>query len=284
MSDAANRLAYTTDLNKPIKKTYLDTLFATMDRNAHWFEIAVLRGGTAADLSGYTVKGCFVRLKDDAQRNLTGKIEDGKVVVVLDEACYAQAGQFTLSIKVIKGDEKSTVFFGEGTMFLSETDNTMTDEYEVINLENELNAFKAEIGASYGAAMRRVTVLGTSASYSVGDTVTFDAKLPSCNAFYGMLNSNSTGLFQSVGSSGAMNIVSHAFPSASNPAIRIARLVKAATDSELTRTVENIKEIRFSGSGSTMTSPATINIGPIYGLIPVDLSLSKGETAEVIDE
>lgn len=278
MSNSANRLAYTADLNKPIKRTYLDTLFATMDRNAHRFEITVLRGGAAADLAGYTVKGCFVRLKDDAQRNLTGKIEDGKVVVMLDEACYAQAGQFTMSIKVIKDEEKITVFFGEGSMSLSETDNTMTDEYEVINLENELNKFREEIGASYGAAMRRVTVLGTSASYSVGATVTFNQELQNCYAFYGRLKGNSTAIFYPVGTNGALNMVSYAFPSSTQTAIRIVRLTGEAGG--LTRTVEAIKQIVFSSSGATLTDMESVEIGPVYGLRPVSLS-SKGEMEEV---
>ncbi len=151
MSNSANRLAYTADLNKTIKRTYLDTLFATMDRNAHRFEITVLRGGAAVDLTGYETKGYFVRLKDNALHPVDGTIEDGKAVVVLDRACYAQAGQFSLAIKIIKGEEKKTVFFGEGGMTLSETDNAFTEEYVVVDVAAVLEMIEEAESATSAA-------------------------------------------------------------------------------------------------------------------------------------
>lgn len=276
MINSANRLAYTADLDKPVRKTYLDTLFATMDRNAHRFEITVLRGGAAADLSGYTVKGCFVRLKDNAQRSIKGSIVDGKVICELDEACYLQAGVFTMSIKVIKDDEKTTVFYGEGSMSLSETENAITDEYEVINLENELNEFKDEISTEFGAALQQVTVLGSNAAYSVGATVTFNDEFVNCYAYYGRLKGNSSALFYSVGSSGAINMVSYAFPSTTQTAIRIVRLEKTASDTEKTRTVQIIKQVLFSSSGAALSDLESIEIGPIWGFRTLNVE-SKGE-------
>lgn len=155
MSDIVNVLPYHVDLDAPIAKTHIGTLFATDDSLAHRFVLTIAHGGEAVDLTGKTVLAYFVRWKDQCTIYLDGAVEDGKAVVALTESCYAQPGKFVLTIKIVDGDVRTAVFCGEGGVTRSETGSFEDDEkiiYDVPTLMAQIDAMEAATAAANEAA------------------------------------------------------------------------------------------------------------------------------------
>lgn len=127
------------DLDKGIKKKYLDTIFATEDNKAHRFDVALYRDNEPLELpSGATVSAYFIRYCDNGTLTLTGSVSGNVVSVTMTKACYSKGGAFALIIKVLAGDEVATVFYGEGSMFVSRTDTIIDTENIIPSLEDLL--------------------------------------------------------------------------------------------------------------------------------------------------
>ena len=128
------------DLDKGIKKKYLDTIFATEDNKAHRFDVALYRDNEPLELpSGATVSAYFIRYCDNGTLALTGTVSGNVASVTMTKACYSKGGAFALIIKALSGDEVTTVFYGEGSMFVSRTD-TMIDTENIIPSLDDLLA------------------------------------------------------------------------------------------------------------------------------------------------
>ena len=125
MSDSAVKiLSYSIDLDSTIGTTHLDTLFATGEKNAHRFELALHHGGVPVTLpASAAVAGSFVHCGSRETVDIAGSIEDNKIILTLKEACYLNSGKFTLAIDVTYGNVCATVFYGEGGITRSRTDN-----------------------------------------------------------------------------------------------------------------------------------------------------------------
>lgn len=168
MSEVTKRLEYAVDLGKAIKKTYIDTLFATEDNAAHELKVTILRNGEAVELaSGAAVTAYFMRYSDNATATLTGGVSGNVASVTLNKACYSKAGQFAIILKVAAGDSISTVFYGEGTMHISSTD-AIIDEENVIPSLSELLAQIVAMEAATAAA-KSATSDANSATKSAND-------------------------------------------------------------------------------------------------------------------
>lgn len=165
MSDTiAKVLPYAVDLAKPIKKTYMDTIFATEDNQAHRFDITLKRNGAAVTLdSGTSVSAYFIRYADNTTVPLTGNVSGSVVSVTLSKACYTKAGQFALIIKAATGSTVSTVLYAEGTIYTSSTD-TMVDEENIIpslsDLLAQIDAMEAATSAAKTATANANTATG----------------------------------------------------------------------------------------------------------------------------
>lgn len=125
------------DLDKGIKKTFLDTLFVTKDKAAHLFEIEVVRGDAPVTLSG-TVSAYFIRYCDNITIPVSGTLNGNKVSVALNETCYNRNTQFALVVKVSSASETATVFYGEGTMHIGETDGFIDESGIIPSLDDLL--------------------------------------------------------------------------------------------------------------------------------------------------
>lgn len=168
MSEVTKRLEYAVDLGKPIKKTYIDTLFATEDNAAHLFDITLMRNGAAVSLpSGAAVTAYFIRYADNATMTITGSVSGNVASVTMSKACYNRIGQFALVIKVADGASVSTVFYGEGAMLASSTD-TIIDEENVIPSLSDLLAQIAAMEAATAAA-KTATANANSAAQNAND-------------------------------------------------------------------------------------------------------------------
>lgn len=151
-------LPYTVDLAEPIKKTYLDMLFATEDNEAHRFNINLLRSKAKVALpSGTAINAYFIRYSDNATISLGGTAAGNVASVTLKSACYNKGGQFALVIKAVIGDVTNTVFYGEGNMFVSVTDTILDEENVVPSLSDllaQIDAMEAGTQAANEAADR----------------------------------------------------------------------------------------------------------------------------------
>ena len=143
MSEIVNTLPYSADLSKSLDKTDLHTLFVMGDNQAHRFELEILSGSKAVDLTSATVTGYFTNFKEDTTVTVPGKVEGGKAVVVLTKPCYTLHGQFVLAIQVKSGEVEDTVFLGEGFMRRTKGETIIYDDYIVY----DVNTLLAQISA-----------------------------------------------------------------------------------------------------------------------------------------
>ena len=152
------------DLDRGIKKTFLDSVFATEDNKAHRFDVSLYKNQEALDLpSGAAVSAYFMRYGDNGTVMLDGTVSGNVVSVTLKKACYQKSGAFALVIKALSGDEVTTVFYGEGSMYASRTDIIIDDEHIIPSLD-DLLAQIATMEAATQAAQE-----ATSKANSAGD-------------------------------------------------------------------------------------------------------------------
>ena len=173
MSDIVKPLPYFTDLNEPIGKTELHTLFVMSESLAHRFEIEIRSGGKAADLTGCTATGYFTNFKEKTTISVPGKVEGSKAVVTLNKPCYTLHGQFVLIIQVKAGDVDTAVFHGEGFMRTNKAEKIIYDDYIIY----DVNTLLAEI-----SAMKTAT--------SEANTATIKANTATKNANNATTNAN----------------------------------------------------------------------------------------------
>ena len=151
------------DLEKGIKKTYLDMIFATQDNEAHRVDVQLMRGKEQVNLSGAGISAYFIRYSDNATISLTGSASSNIASVTLKKACYNKPGQFALIIKAAIDGVISTVFYGEGSIFVSSTD-TILDEENVVPSLADLLAQIAVMEAATKAANTATTNANTATS------------------------------------------------------------------------------------------------------------------------
>lgn len=156
-------MPYTVHLDHTLRVTPLNTLFAKGDSAAHRFELTILRAGEQEDLTGCTVLGKFYRMADSAVVSVPGTVEGGKAVVALSEACYDYIGRFALTIAIKKGEDKTTVFYGDGYMHGQNADTAISGEYIIYDINTLLGKI-AEIDAATNAANTAAENANTAAS------------------------------------------------------------------------------------------------------------------------
>lgn len=156
-------MPYTVHLDHTLRVTPLNTLFAKGDSAAHRFELTIFRSGVQEDLTGCTVMRKFYRMADSTVVSVPGSVEDGKAVVVLDAACYDYIGRFALTITIQKGEEETTVFYGDGYMHGQNADTAISGEYIIYDINTLLEKI-AEIDAATQAANTATENANTAAS------------------------------------------------------------------------------------------------------------------------
>ena len=156
-------MRYRVDLDRTINTTPLNTLFAMGDNQAHRFELTITHGSVAEDLTGCEVKGKFVSFSNNMTVILTGSVENGNAIVALKQPCYTQLGRFALVIQIVKDGMKTSVFYGDGYMRNTSTDNAIIDEDYIVydtdvllskiqEIENAISGANAAISNANAAA------------------------------------------------------------------------------------------------------------------------------------
>lgn len=152
------------------------------------------QGESLADvfiIDGQTVSGSSVEITGTIEAvylgdnnmmiPLNGTIEDGKAVVVLDDACYEIPGKFILTIYATNGDETQCIYCGVGIMFRTQSDivaypsSTIPDILELIELVNEAIA---SVPQDYAELSAHFPITG---EFVLGNTTVTDEKLAILN-------------------------------------------------------------------------------------------------------
>lgn len=231
-------MPYTVHLDNTLRVTPLSTLFAKGDSAAHRFELTLLRAGMQEDLTGCTVLCKFYRMAESAVVSVDGTIEDKKAVAVLNKACYDYIGRFALTIAIKKGEEETTVFYGDGYMHGQRADTSISGEYIIYDI-NTLIEKIAEIDAATQAA-------NTAAS----------------NANTATANANTA--------TGKANTAA----SAANTAATNANTAKDAANAAAGK----INNMTVSASALETGQPATAALSTVDGHYHLALGLPKGNT------
>lgn len=121
------------DLTKKLHRVFSGVLLAKQDKRANRMGANVFQDGAAVNLSGYTVKGYFIRNGTE-----TIVIEDGAIIgnqayVELPGNCYFYDGSYTLTIKLCQGGQELALVIFDG-----QVGNTITGA--VVENENVINA------------------------------------------------------------------------------------------------------------------------------------------------
>ena len=150
---ASNIINVKTDLSDGVQKHRLGRLFAASDKLAHTINVTVLQDGAAADLSGQSAIGYFIR-QDEATVTINGTISGNVVTVTLPASCYAKPGYFSLIIKAT-GDVSTAIFWADGTITRTTTDIVVDPENIIPSLEEllaQIEAMRAGTAAANTAA------------------------------------------------------------------------------------------------------------------------------------
>lgn len=135
------------DVDAEILMTPIRTLYASGDKNAHTFELALYRNKEPLKIDGAGVIGYFIRA-DGYTVPVNGTASGSVAKVTLSESCYAVIGQFNLIIKVTVGSERKAVFWGNGYITRSQTDAIIDPSQTIPSLDELL----AQIAATEAAA------------------------------------------------------------------------------------------------------------------------------------
>lgn len=118
---------YNIDLSKQLQRIFSGVLLAKNDKQANRMGVNVYQDGQAVSLSGYTVKGYFIRSGVETLI-LTGAIDGNTAYVDLDAKCYHKDGSYTLSIVLCKDGQEQTLVIYDGKIAETNTDTVVENE------------------------------------------------------------------------------------------------------------------------------------------------------------
>lgn len=115
------------------------------DENAHVWEITVLDGGVAADLTGYGAVGYFIR-SDDNTVIIAGTISGNVVTVQLNANCYAYRGLLKGVIRIEKTNSVISIGAMHVRIDVATTAQAVIDDEILIRFETSVAAVESLIG------------------------------------------------------------------------------------------------------------------------------------------
>lgn len=146
----ATVLAYSCDLSQGVNRTPVKPLMALANKNAHIFQVNVMRNGVPETLTGAGCSATFVRA-DDVSVPLDGTVDGSTASVTLSDACYRVPGKFKLTINLSATEITSAIFIGVGSVMLTSTDTIVDEEKIIPSLEDIIAQQQASIAAANAA-------------------------------------------------------------------------------------------------------------------------------------
>ena len=128
------------ELTKPLYRYRSNVPFAMNDKKANRIIANVLQNGQAVDLTGYTVKGYYIRCSLDTIK-FSGVVSGNKAILELPEECYKYDGTYTLTIKLCNEESEIALVMVVGRVLKTATDNIIDVEGEplivTLNVDEE---------------------------------------------------------------------------------------------------------------------------------------------------
>lgn len=121
------------------------------DNAAHVWEVTILRDGEPADLTGYTVRGYFIR-SDETTVSITGSKSGNVATVQLNASCYALKGLLKGVVRLEKTGEVITVSAMHVRVDVATTDEMAIDQETRISIQDmleDVEAMLADTGNYY---------------------------------------------------------------------------------------------------------------------------------------
>ena len=146
----ATVLSYNFDLSQGVTRTPVKPLMALANKNAHIFQVNVMRNGVPETLTGAGCSATFVRA-DDVSVPLDGTVDGSTASVTLSDACYRVPGKFKLTINLSATEITSAIFIGDGSVMLTSTDTIVDEEKIIPSLEDIIAQQQASIAAANAA-------------------------------------------------------------------------------------------------------------------------------------
>ena len=147
------------DLNNGnVCRTFAHSPVGEADILADRFGVRVLRNGQAAELSGVSVTGMFIRA-DGTTVALNGGRSGNYCYCTLPASCYTVEGKFTLSIRISDGATTATVRIVDGSV-VNTAKGTLVDPGGVIPDVSSLTALVTRAEAA-AAAIEANTITAT---------------------------------------------------------------------------------------------------------------------------
>ena len=166
-------LTFSRDVEEPLETIQLREELVQDDAFAHRLLVKVYRGADLLPLEGWTVKGTFLRLVDHTTVLLNGEATAEGAILPLPAPCYALPGQFALTVKLHRGEERTTVLVVTGRIRTSTSDTYVDPDAVVPSLQELLalmdstraaaeraDTIARQVEADYAAGKLRFRVLG----------------------------------------------------------------------------------------------------------------------------
>lgn len=121
------------------------------DNAAHVWEVTILRDGEPADMTGYTVRGYFIR-SDETTVSITGSKSGNVATVQLNASCYALKGLLKGVVRLEKTGEVITVSAMHVRVDVATTDEMAIDQETRISIQDmleDVEAMLADTGNYY---------------------------------------------------------------------------------------------------------------------------------------
>ena len=144
------------DWTKPQTSKRLPEQLLTLDNGANRILCHVKSGGEDADLTGYTCLG-YVQRNDGNTVTITGTVDGSDAYIDLPEAAYDYPGQIIVVVRVVNGNERTSLLHAVGIVSPSATGSAIDPGSVVPDLTTLLDKI---------AAMEAATVNANAAAYA----------------------------------------------------------------------------------------------------------------------
>jgi len=138
-----------------VHRSYVNHVICEGDSRINRYGARLYRGGIPFDLEDTQVTGYFIRPDGNTVVIDGGTLEGGNLALVrLPQACYAYTGNFTLAIKIHKGNFTGTVRIVDGTVVDTTTGSVVDPGRTIPDIDALLAAMAAAeaAGVSYTGA------------------------------------------------------------------------------------------------------------------------------------
>ena len=153
------------DWTKPQTSKRLPEQLLTLDNGANRILCHVKSGGEDADLTGYTCLG-YVQRNDGNTVTITGTVDGSDAYIDLPEAAYDYPGQIIVVVRVVNGNERTSLLHAVGIVSPSATGSAIDPGSVVPDLTTLLDKITEMEAATVNANAAAVNATESAEAYN----------------------------------------------------------------------------------------------------------------------